>query len=175
MCPHVPGHLGLLQGRDGEDQQAGNGADLFSAGKLGGVQQADPVGVEVILSDEMEMIEKLFGGKEQGVEQYETANYSNATNSDAPDNEKFEIKTERVAGIITISADVMDEEDKESASYDDDAIKSDVCDEEILKMNIEAEGTENLTLDKGGFLTFATGNSGLQKCCRSMSQGFTEH
>ena len=85
------------------------------------------------------MIEKLLGGKE-GVEEYETANYSNATNSDAPDNEKFEIKTEGEAEIITISPDVMD---KESTSYDDDATKSDVCDEENLKMNIEAEGTEN--------------------------------
>ena len=37
----------------------------------------------------------------------------------------------------------MDEEDKDSSSYDDDATKSDVCDEENLKMNIEAEGTEN--------------------------------
>ena len=85
------------------------------------------------------MIEKLLGGKE-GVEEYETANYSNATNSDAPDNEKFEIKTEGEAEIITISPDVMD---KESTSYDDDATKSDVCDEENFKMNIEAEGTEN--------------------------------
>ena len=85
------------------------------------------------------MIEKLLGGKE-GVEEYETANYSNATNSDAPDDEKFEIKTEGEAEIITISPDVMD---KESTSYDDDATKSDVCDEENLKMDIEAEGTEN--------------------------------
>ena len=34
-------------------------------------------------------------------------------------------------------------QDKVSTSYDDDATKSDVCDEENLKMNIEAEGTEN--------------------------------
>ena len=54
------------------------------------------------------MIEKLIGGKE-GVEEYETANYSNATNSDAPDDEKFEIKTEGEAEIITISPNMMDE------------------------------------------------------------------
>ena len=40
--PHVPGHHGLLQGRDGEDQQTGYGADLPSAGKLGGVQPGHP-------------------------------------------------------------------------------------------------------------------------------------
>ena len=114
-------------------------------GSWEGFSQATPV--EVILSDwerkeVEEMIEKLLGGKE-GVEEYETANYSNATNSDAPDNEKFEIKTEGEAEIITISPNVMDEEDKDSTSCDDDATKSDVCDEENLKMNIEAEGTEN--------------------------------
>ena len=91
------------------------------------------------------MSEKMLGGKE-GVEEYETANYSNATNNDAPDDEKFEIKTEGEAEIITISPNVMDEEDKDSTSYDDDATKSDVCDEENLKMNIEAEGTENPNL-----------------------------
>ena len=111
-------------------------------GSWEGFSQATPV--EVILSDwerkeVEEMIEKLLGGKE-GVEEYETANYSNATNSDAPDDEKFEIKTEGEAEIITISPNVMDEEDKDSTSYDDDAIKSD---EENLKINIEAEGTEN--------------------------------
>ena len=88
------------------------------------------------------MIEKLLGGKE-GVEEQETANYSNATNSDAPDDEKFEIKTEGEAEIITISPNVMDEEEKDSTSYDDDATKSDVCDQENFKINIEAEGTEN--------------------------------
>ena len=92
-------------------------------GSWEGFSQATPV--EVILSDwerkeVEEMIEKLLGGKE-GVEEYETANYSNATNSDAPDDEKFEIKTEGEAEIITISPNVMDEEDKDSTSYDDDA------------------------------------------------------
>ena len=86
------------------------------------------------------MIEKLLGGQE-GVKEYKTANYSNATNSDAPDDEKFEIKTEGEAE--TISPNVMDEEDKDSTSCDDDATKSDVCDKKNLKMNIEAEGTEN--------------------------------
>ena len=81
------------------------------------------------------MIQKFLGGKE-GFEEYETANYSNATNSDAPDNEKFEIKTEGVAEIITIIPNVMDEEDKDSTSIDDDATKSDVCDDDNLKMNI---------------------------------------
>ena len=85
------------------------------------------------------MIEKLLGGKE-GVEEYETANYSNATNSDAPDDEKFEIKTEGEAEIITISPNVMDEEDKDSTSCDDDATKSDVCDEENLNTPETAGG-----------------------------------
>ena len=75
------------------------------------------------------MIEKLLWGT-KGVEEYETANYSNATNRDALDDEKLEIKTEDEAEIITISPNVMDEEDKDSTSYDDNATKSDVCDEE---------------------------------------------
>ena len=133
--PHVPGHHGLHQGRDGEDQQTGYGADLPSAGKLGGVQPDHPV--EVILSDwerkeVEEMIEKLLGGKE-GVEEYETAKYSNATNNDAPDAEKFEIKAEGEAEIIIITPNSMDEEVKDSTICDDDATKSDVCDGKILK------------------------------------------
>ena len=60
-------------------------------GSWEGFSQATPV--QVILSDwerkeVEEMIEKLLGGKE-GVEEYETAKYSNA-----PDDEKFEIKAE---------------------------------------------------------------------------------
>ena len=70
-----------------------------------GFSQATPV--EVILPDwerkgVEEMIEKLLG-----VEEYENANYSNATNSDAPDDEKFEIKTEGEAEIITISPNAL--------------------------------------------------------------------
>ena len=60
-------------------------------GSWEGFSKATPI--EVILSDwerkeVEEMIEKLLGGKD-GVEEYETANYSNATNCDAPDDEKF--------------------------------------------------------------------------------------
>ena len=129
--------------------------------QLGGVQPGHPCTGDLVRlgkeggGDDWE----VAWGKE-GVEEYETAKYSNATNNDAPDNEKFEIKAEGEAEIIIISPNSMDEEDKDSTNCDDDATKSDVFNEENFKINIEAEGTENPNF-RGWFVTFATGHSGL--------------